>query len=214
MKNNENEVGGDYIDRIIVYIQKNRMQTFYNLVLILIILVQAPFLIAGLDGVTVEVDMPPRGTIIVKNNSANELYYRVWGEHYTNDEKYYTINKDGSQVEYPFTYSLVDFDYTNVEQKYHNFLEKYKPSKLLKDRQIYQAFIKNIKVKMITQTFEVENIKVNLFDDGHEAEVLINGVAHQKASSTDMGAKACTYTMTYERIGGKVYATSIKTNCY
>ncbi|WP_294961558.1 hypothetical protein [Sulfurimonas sp.] len=216
MKNSRisTDVGNDYIDKIILHIQKNRMQAFYNLVLILIIMLQTPFMIAGLDSVTVEVDLPPRGKIVVTNDSANELYYEIWAEHFSNNEEYYTTNKDGDKKLFPFTHSLLEFDYTNVEQKYGNFLKRYKPSKLLKDRHIYIAFIKNVQVKMISQKFDVENIKVNLFDNGKEAEAIINGVAHQRAASTPMGEKACKYTISFERIGGKLYATSLNTNCF
>ncbi len=56
----------------------------------------------------------------------------------------------GEKIEYPFTYSILTFDYTDVEQKYQNFLKKYKPTKLLKDKQIYQTFIKNFqKIKLL-----------------------------------------------------------------
>ncbi|WP_457748578.1 TraE/TraK family type IV conjugative transfer system protein [Sulfurimonas sp.] len=214
MKDYNKKVGEDYIDRIILYIQKNRMQTFYNIVLLIIILIQTPFMIAGLDSVTVEVDLPPKGKIIVKNDSANALYYKMWAEHYTNDNEYYYVNKDGNKQLYPYTASLVTFDYTNVEEKYDNFLKRYKPSKLLKDKRVYQSFIKNIKVKMISQKFDVEQITPRLYYDGRKAEVTISGVAHQFAASTKIGDKQCKYTMTFERIGGKIYATSLNTNCF
>lgn len=215
MKNHDtSDVGTEYIDKIILYIKKNRLQTFYNLVLFLIIIVQTPFMIAGLDSVTVEVDLPPRGTITVTNDSGNKLYYTVWAEHYTNNESYYTVDDEGDKKEFPFTYSLVDFDYTNVEQKYSDFLKRYKPSKLLKDRRTYQTFIKNVKVKMLSQKFDVERIETNLFNNGREAQSTIYGVAHQKASSTEIEEKACKYTMSFERIGGKLYATSLNTNCF
>jgi hypothetical protein len=171
-------------------------------------------MISGLDSVTVEVDLPPRGKVIVSNDTGNELYYRLWAEHFTNENEYSTRNLNGEKVKYPFTYSLVSFDYTNVEEKYHNFLKKYKPSKLLKDRQIYDAFIKNVKVKMISQKYVVENIKVELFGGGNKAEVVISGVATQHSSSTKMGKKACNYTVTFERIGGQIYATSLNTTCF
>lgn len=209
----ENDFGGDYIDKIILYIRKNRMQSFYNLVLITIILIQTPFMISGLDSVTVEVDMPPRGTIVVTNNSANKLYYQIWGEHFSNDEEYFYITKDGKKKE-PYTFSLLSFDYTNVEEKYSNFLKRYKKSKLLKDMRIYQSFIKNVKVKMISQLFTVERIDTKIFDEGKEGKVTIYGVADQKAASTDLGRKSCKYEFTFERIGGKIYATSLNTNCF
>ena len=114
----KNDVGNEYIDKIILYIQRNRMQTFYNLILIIIILIQTPFMIAGLDSVTVEVDMPPRGKIIVSNDSANKDYYRVWAEHFSNNEEYFYVDNNGNKKLFPFTHSLVEFDYTNVEQKY------------------------------------------------------------------------------------------------
>ncbi len=213
-KHNENDTGTDYIDSIISYMQKNRMQTFYNLVLFLVILIQAPFMIAGLDSVTVEVDLPPKGKVIVTNNAGNELYYSLWAEHFTNDKVYFSVNDKGEKQEFPFTYSLVDFDYTNVEQKYSEFLKKYKPSKLLKDRRIYQSFIKNVKVKMISQSFEVERINTEVFKEGQEAQATVYGVAHQKASSTVLADKECKYTMTFERIGGKLYVTSLSTDCF
>ncbi len=211
--NYEKEVGGDQIDKIIKFIRKNRMQSFYNLMLIVIILIQTPFMIAGLDSVTVEIDMPPRGKIIVTNDSANELYYRMWAEHFTNNEKYFFAVEKGLQQN-PYTYSLVDFDYTNVEQKYTKFLKLYKPSKLLKDRQIYQAFIKNVKVKMISQNYTVERILVDIVDDGNKAKKTILGVSTQRAASTIIGEKSCKYEMTFERIGGKIYATSLNTDCF
>lgn len=124
---NKNDLGGEYIDKLIMYMQRNRLQTFYNLVLFLIIIIQAPFMIAGLDSVTVEVDMPPRGKVIVRNDSANKLYYRMWAEHFSNDTEYTETDEMGEKIKYPFTYSIVTFDYTNVEQKYFNFLKKYKP---------------------------------------------------------------------------------------
>ena len=211
MKNNN--VGGEYIDKIILYIQKNRMQSFYNLVLIVIILIQAPFMIAGLDSVTVEVDLPPRGTVKVTNDSANKFYYQLWAEHFTNNSEYFYLVEKGKKKN-PYTFSLVDFDYTNVEQKYSNFLKRYKPSKLLRDRQVYQAFIKNVKVKMISQEFAVERIEVSTFNEGKEAKTTIYGTAVQKASSTPMGNKNCKYDITFERIGGKIYATSLNTDCF
>jgi len=214
LKDYNKKVGEDYIDRIILYIQKNRMQTFYNIVLLVIILIQTPFMIAGLDSVTVEVDLPPKGKIVVRNDSANALYYKMWAEHYTNNQEYYYVNKDGNKQLFPYTASLVTFDYTNVEEKYDNFLKRYKPSKLLKDKRVYQSFIKNIKVKMISQKFDVEEITPHLFDNGKKAEILIKGVAHQSAASTKLGDKQCEYKMTFERIGGKIYATSLNTNCF
>ena len=214
MENNKKTIGGDYIDNITQYIKKNRMQTFYNLFLLLVIMIQTPFLIAGLDGVTVELDMPPKGVVIVRNDSANKLYYRIWAEHFTNNNEYSITNKDGDSVKSPYTYSLVDFDYTNVEEKYNNFLKKYLPSKLLKDQNLYKKFIKNVKVKMLSQKFDVEKINVELFDEGKKAETIISGVAHQFSASTKINDKSCQYTMTFERIGGKIYATSLNTNCF
>jgi len=212
-KDHNADVGGEYIDKIILYIRKNRMQSFYNLVLILIIMIMMPFMIAGLDSVTVEVDMPPRGKIIVSNDSANKLYYEIWAEHFTNNSEYFFETEEGLKKN-PYTFSLVDFDYTNVEQKYSNFLKKYKPSKLIRDRQVYQAFIKNVKVKMISQKYTVERIEVELFNEGKKAKASILGVAIQKAASTEIGTKSCKYEMTFERIGGKIYATSLNTDCF
>jgi hypothetical protein len=182
--------------------------------LLIIIFIELPFKVAELDGVTVEVDLPPTGKIIVRNNSANKLYYKMWAEHYTNNEEYYYVDKDGNKKKFPFTASLVTFNYTNVEEKYDNFLKNYKPSKLLKDRRIYQSFIKNIKVKMISQKFDVEEIIPHLYNNGKEAKVVINGVAHQYAASTKIGDKQCSYNITFQRIGGKIYATSLNTNCF
>lgn len=214
MKECKNRVGGGYVDEIILYIQKNRLQTFYNLVLILIIFIQLPFVVQGLDSVTVEVDMPPRGTVVVRNDSANAFYYQLWAEHFTNDEEYYFVKKDGTKQLFPYTASLVNFDYTNVEEKYGDFLKRYKPSKLLKDKQIYQAFIKNIKVKMMSQKFTIESIIPKVFDEGKKAEVEIKGVAYQTAASTIIGEKECKYVIGFERIGGKIYATALNTNCF
>ncbi|MBD3795544.1 MAG: hypothetical protein IE881_06370 [Epsilonproteobacteria bacterium] len=214
MKKNDKTVGGGYIDKVVLYIQKNRMQTFYNLMLLLVIFIQLPFTVAGLDSVTVEVDLPPKGTVIVQNDTANSIYYQIWGEHYTNNEEYFFSKEDGTKTKFPYTASLVTFDYTNVEQKYSDFLKRYKPSKLLKDQKIYQSFIKNIKVKMISQKFDVEEIQATSTGNGHTGEVVIKGVAHQTAASTPMGDKACKYVLTFERIGGKNYGTSINTDCF
>ena len=210
----ENDIGNDWIDKSVLYIQKNRMQTFYNLFLLLIILIMIPGYISSLDGTTVEVDIPPRGKIIVSNDKGNKLYYQLWAEHYTNNKEYIQKVIDEQKIPFEFTFSIVDFDYTNVEDKYGEFMKRYKPSKLIKERHIFAKFTKTVKLKMISQKFNVENIETTILDDGHKAKSVIKGVAYQKESSVTKEPKECHYTIGFERIGGKIYGTSLQTDCY
>jgi len=210
---NDESVGTDYVDDIVSYMKKNRLQTFYNLVLLVVILIQTPFMIAGLDSVTVEVDMPPRGTIVVRNDKANELYYRIWTEHFLNNTEYYHNEKNGKKKD-PYTFSIVDFDYLTIENKMIDFLKFYNPSKLIEDKIVFQNFIKNVKTKMISQNFFVENIKIDLLDNGHKALAIINGVAYQKFGITKKEPKTCSYKIAYSRKGGKVYVESLTTSCF
>lgn len=212
---NNSEVGGEWIDRIVLYMQKNRLHTFYNLVLILIILVMIPGYISVLDGTTVEVDLPPRGTVVVKNDSANKLYYELWTEHYTDETQYIeTYEDDGGKVPVEFTFSLLTFNYANIEQKYGEYLKRYKPSKLIKEQHLYRKFLKNVKVKMISQKFEVEKIETEVFENGHKAQSVVRGVSTQEIASVMIEPKECIYTFAYERIGGKIYGTSLSTDCF
>jgi len=217
---NENiDIGSSYIDKIVVYIQKNRMQTFYNLILLTIIMIQTPFMIQALDGVTVKIELPPKGTVVIGNNKGNKLYYQLWAEHYTNNKEYTSLNyksvdKNNSKENFPFTYSIVDFDYTNVEEKYKNFLKNYEPSILIKERHIFNRFIKNIKIKMISQEFLVTNINTELFKNGSEATSTITGVAKQKIGKKELEPKECKYSLNFKRQGGNIYATAINTNCF
>ena len=211
---NENDVGGEFIDNTIAYIQKNRMQTFFALVLLLIILIQTPLIIAELDNTTVVVDLPPSGKLVLKNDSANKQYYNLWAEHFTNNTEYLTTNKDGEKVPEAFTFSIVNFDYTNIDKKMEYFLSYYKPSKLIKDRMKFQKFIKNIKIKMISHDFKVENINTELYLEGKKAISTINGVSYQKIGVSQQDPKACNFEMSFERIGGNIYVTSLRTNCF
>lgn len=211
---NENDIGGGWIDKTILFIQKNRMQTFYNLTFIVIILMMIPGYISALDGVVVEIDYPPKGKMVVTNKTGDVSYYELWTEHYTNNKEYIEKTFDGEKVPREFTFSIIDFDYTNIELKYGEFLKRYKPTKLIKERHIYSKFIKNIKVKMIEQKFTVENIKVKLFKNGHKAESIVSGVAYQEVSGVKIEPKECHYTFGFERLGGKIYGTSLNTNCF
>jgi len=212
--NNNNNVGEEWSDSIIKYIRKNRMQVFYNLILLLLVVIQGIFMISSIDNTTVEVDLPPRGKIVVMNNKANALYYTLWGEHYTNNKEYIDKIERGEKIPRPYTFSIVDFTYADVEAKYNMYLKRYKPSKLIREKHIFMKFLKNIKVKMISQTYVVESMKTKLYDDGHKASVLIKGVATQTFGTTKTKPKECSYTMNFERIGGKIYGTSLQTTCF
>ena len=214
MKKNENNIGGDWIDKSIYFIEKNRMQVFYNLTFLVVIFLMIPGYISVLDGTTVEVDLPPKGKIIVTNDKANKLYYQLWAEHYTNNKEYIEKIIDGEKIPIEFTFSIVDFDYANIEQKLGEYLKRYKPSKLIKEKHIFAAFVKNVKVKMISQKFDVESIKTELFSDGHVAKVSVNGVAYQEIASVKQEPKYCEYIFGFERLGGKIYGTSLQTDCF
>jgi len=213
MKRDE-ELGGDWIDKSILFIQKNRMQVFYNLTFIVIIFIMIPGYISVLDGTVVEVDIPPRGKIVVTNKSANKLYYTLWSEHYTNDKEYIEKIIDGEKIPIEFSFSIVDFDYTNIEHKYGAYLTRYKPSKLIKERHLFAKFTKNVKVKMISQKYTVEDIKTTLYEDGHRAKSIIRGVAFQTIAGVTVKPKECSYILGYERLGGKIYGTSLQTDCF
>lgn len=208
-------IGKNWIDESLHYIEKNRMQTFYNLILLVFVFMMIPGYISSLDSTTVEVDLPPQGKIIVQNDKANELYYQIWAEHYTNNKEYIEEIKDnGEKIPIEFTFSIVDFDYSNIEAKMNNYLSRYKPSNLIKDGHIYSSFVKNVKVKMISQSFVVESIKTATFKDGNIGQVVVTGVATQKYSDVEQAPKECSYTFGFERFGGKIYGTSLQTNCF
>jgi hypothetical protein len=210
----DKDLGKDWVDKVISYSQKNRMQTFYNLVLILLIFIMVPGYISVLDCTVVEVDMPPRGKLVVRNDSANRLYYDIWTEHYTNNHEYMVLTTKGEKVPKEVTFSIVDFDYSNIEQKYGEYLKRYKVTKLIKERHLYNDFIKGVKVKMIAQKFDVESIETILYDGGKRAKSEVKGVAHQSYSGVKKDPKVCSYSFGYERIGGKIYGTSLSTDCF
>lgn len=211
----KNRIGSNWIDESLHFVQKNRLQTFYNLMFIFVIIIMIPGYISALDGTTVEVDLPPRGNLVIQNDKANALYYQIWAEHFTNNEEYIEeIKSTGEKIPIEYTYSLVDFDYANIESKMDRFLTRYKPSKLIKDKHIYASFIKNVKVKMIAQSFFVESIKTTTYSEGNTAQVVVVGVATQKYSDVEQEPKECQYTFGFERFGGKIYATSLQTNCF
>lgn len=210
----ENEYGKNWVDKSTYFIEKNRMLVFCILILVIVIFALLVATISNYDNTTVEVDMPPRGKVIVTNDKANEIYYDIWTEHYTNNTEYYELNSEGEKTPVPFTFSIVDFDYTNVEMKYGEFLKRYKPSKLIKERHLFNNFTKNVKVKMLTQKFKVEDINSILKEDGHKASTIVSGVAFQDFAGVKKEPKECTYTFGYERIGGKIYGTSLQTTCF
>ena len=214
MRDSKNKLGEQWIDKTLHYMEKNRLQTFYNFVLIVVIALMLPAFTATLDGTTVEVDLPPRGKIVVTNNSANKLYYDLWTEHYTNNKEYIEEIVNNEKIPLEFTFSIVDFSYANIEQKYGEYLKRYKPSKLIKERHLFAKFVKNVKVKMISQKFIVESMKTELSEDGGIAESIINGVAYQNIAGVELDPRECEYKFMYERIGGKIYGTSLQTNCF
>ena len=213
-KKTEN-LGESYIDKIVFYIKKNRLQTFYNLVLIIIILIMLPFMFSGLHSVKVQVDLPPLGVMYVKNNSASKLYYRLWTEHFTNNHNYYKVIKNGNNEEkIPFSYSIVSFNYLNVNEKIGDFIKFYNPIDLIRDKKTFQNFVKNVKLKMLSQKYFVSNIKIKLLNNGHKAIATVNGVATQTFATTTEKPKKCQYTFMYSRMGGKLYVDSLQTNCF
>jgi hypothetical protein len=211
---NKEEIGSDWIDKSIFFIQKNRMQVFYNLTFILIIFIMIPGFISVLDGTVVEVDLPPKGKIIVTNQNGNKLYYELWTEHYTNNKEYIEKIIDGEKIPVEFTFSILDFDYSNIEHKYGEYLKRYKPSKLIKESHLFKKFIKNVKVKMISQKFVVENINTSLLENGHRAKSIVKGVAYQQIAGVTVDPKECSYIFGFERLGGKIYGTSLQTDCF
>lgn len=214
MADKEN-LGKNYLDNVVEYIQKNKLQTFYNLVLIIIILILLPFAASGLKNVTVQVDLPPEGTLYIKNDAANKLYYRLWTEHFTNNHLYYKIVKQGKEkLQIPYSYSIVSFNYLNVGEKIGRFLKYYSPLELIRDKKTYQNFVKNVKVKMISQKFYVDHIHIKLLQNGHKAIATVSGVASQTYSDTKLKPKKCEYTFIYSRKGGKLYVDSLQTNCF
>jgi hypothetical protein len=184
----EKRIGGDYIDTIYEYVESHKKEVFYNFVLLMIILIQTPFLIAGLDGVTVEVDLPPRGIATVSNDKASELYYRLWAEHFSNNNEYQKKDKKTGKTTI-YSFSIMDFDYLNVDDKVSYLMEYYKPRSLIRDKVKIVNFAKNVKVKMISQRYDVEDIVVKLFDGGHKAEALYKGVAFQSYGETKKNQK-------------------------
>jgi len=215
MAKKTDNLGENYLDKIIYYIKKNRLQTFYNLTLIVIILIQTPFMISGLNSVSVQVDLPPLGVIYLKNNSANKLYYRLWTEHFTNNHHYYKVIKNGkNETKVPYSYSIVSFNYLDVGEKIGKFLKYYNPIDLIKDKHTYQDFVKNVKVKMLSQKYFVSHIKIKLLNDGHKAIATVYGVATQSFATTAEKPKKCEYTFIYSRMGGKLYVDSLQTNCF
>lgn len=214
MKKKDNNFGGEWIDKSIYFVEKNRMQVFYNLVFILVIFMMIPGFISVLDGTTVEVDLPPRGKIVVQNDKANELYYQIWAEHFINNKEYIESIIDGQKVPMEYTFSIVDFDYANIDAKLSDFLKRYKPSKLIKESHIYASFVKNVKLKLLSQQFTTESIKTTLEEDGESAQVTVKGVANQKINGVEQPAKECQYVFGFERLGGKIYVTSLQTDCF
>ena len=156
------------------------------------------------ETVRVSVELPAKfiykysPVVLAGIKGANVTYYKLWGRYLT--EEIGNVNP------------------VNIDKKINLLIQTFYPPSYVKEKSVLQKLTQAIKENLITQTFQILEIKSKILkkedDLIKELELTVTGKAVQKIGKTKKITKMCAYKYKMKFIEGKLYVEKIGTNCF
>jgi len=186
-------IGKEYIDRIYSVIVENKYLTFLSLILIVIIFYFLTAISSLEEKIKIQVQIPPKlyrtGTIYIGYQTANSLFYKLWGE--------YVAREIGN-------YSPVD-----VDERIKKVIYLFAPDKIIKAQAEFIKFAKDVQKNMVTSVFTP--YKVTADDKGN---VVVEGLKHKTLGANLLNEiYICSYNMKFVIRDYHLFLDSLVNNC-
>lgn len=195
--NNEKKIfGGEYLDKIGGYIEKNRRDTFVIALLVGIIVIELIGYINLRSNMIFTINVPSTisqgGEIKVGYNKSNELFSKVWGEYFLN--QYTSLNPKNVTKNLNQILSLVDSDKAPLYNE-----EFKKKAEYITTNHIEQKFVPG----------KVEVLK----DDAFNMSIFkATGILHEQIGDTTFQS-SCEYKFGIKVVDYQVILSVINENC-
>ena len=187
-----------YFDKIENY--KTFMKVLVGIIVALIIV--NLLIVKGLMNVaaskTIIVQVPgqlDKGEYVISSNKASSNVYKMWARLWVN--------------------TIGNFSYKNVEEKYKFIYEFLDPQTAFKNKANIAKFIEFVKQNFITQSFHLENIKLQKMPHGYVKIIAYGKIKRYIGNQKDelSGVRYAYEFVTYVR-NGQIYISAIKSYFY
>lgn len=189
--------GKEAADEATRAVLSNRTLIFLSGLFILLALLSFWGYVRLSQNITVKVVMPGYEEMIVGQDSANDEYFKIWGN---------------ALVRY-----ASNFDQDNVEERIYQATKLFKRSKYLEEKHKFENFVESVKANRIRQEFRPYEGKnewgIKRISRSH-VEYFQKGMATQFVGRGTPIQKECSYKIVLYVEGGQVYEDAFSTDCF
>ena len=189
--------GKEAADEAARAVLSNRTLIFISSLLVVLTLLSFWGYVRLSQNLTVRVIMPGYEDMLIGQDSANDEYFRVWGN---------------MIVRY-----AANFDQDNIDERMALATKLFKKEKYFEEKHKFENFLSAIKSNRIKQEFRPYEGKnewgVNKLTKS-QVEFFQKGVATQYVGKSDPIEKECEYRVVLLIEGGQIYEDALSTNCF